>query len=270
MTKKPDDWMPLIIGKYLSDTTHLTTLQHGAYFLLLLAYWRRGGPLPADDGRLAATAKVSPAEWKKLRPVMAEFFVEHDGVWSQKRADEELAKAKRLTEAKAEAGRKGAKNKWQTHGIDDDKAVGETMAQPSASHRQTGRQTDAPLPLPSPVEVPIAKAIGRQGAEILEFAGKPEWWPKRDRYGRVISPIDEKILYDTGKTVLGKSSGGQITKLLKFRPYQFDRRAAIELLLRADEASDPASWFAAALRKAEIDEPEMSMHEKFPEQEYRA
>lgn len=131
-------------------------------------------------------------------------------------------------------------------------------------------QTDAPLPLPSPEVVPIAKAIGRPSADVLDFTGKPEWWPKRDRYGRVVSQVDEKILYDTGKAVLGRSSGGQITKLLKYKPYVRDRRAAIELILRADDASDAASWFAAALRKAEIDEPELPMHEKFPEQEYRA
>src|SRR4051812_41677706 len=108
MARKPDDWMPLHIGEYHADTTHLTRDMHGAYFLLLMAYWRRGGPLPADDGRLAATAKATATEWRKLRPVLAEFFTERDGHWHQKRADAELAKATRMTEAKALAGKKGA------------------------------------------------------------------------------------------------------------------------------------------------------------------
>lgn len=143
MSRKPDEWMPLHIGDYHADTTHLTRDQHGAYLLLLMAYWRRGSALPADDGRLAAIVKATPSEWRKLKPVMAEFFVEQDGGWHQKRADAELIKAKRLTEAKAEAGRKGAANKWHGHNKDD----GKLMVEPSISHRQN----DAPLPSPSPI-----------------------------------------------------------------------------------------------------------------------
>lgn len=121
------------------------------------------------------------------------------------------------------------------------------------------------------VVVPIANAIGRQGAgEGGDLDGKPDWWPKRDRFGRVLGDVTDKLLFDVGKAVLGKSAGGQIAKLKKVSIYARDWRAALELLLRADDASDPPSWFAKALRNAELDEPEMPMHEKFPEREYRA
>ena len=130
--------MPLHIGKYLADTAHLTRDQHGAYVLLLMAYWCRGGPLPADDARLAATAKATPSEWRRhLRPVLSEFFTEVDGTWRQKRCEIELDRARALSKAKAEAGKKGAESRWQ---IDST-----AMAEPSSSHKQT----DAPLPQPS-------------------------------------------------------------------------------------------------------------------------
>lgn len=108
MRSRPDAFMPLWIGDYLADTTHLTTEQHGAYLLLLMAYWRRGAPLPADDHSLCAQAKVTMYKWKALRPVMAAFFDEVEGKWVSKRADAELAKAEKFHNSKAAAGRKGA------------------------------------------------------------------------------------------------------------------------------------------------------------------
>lgn len=144
MARKPDDWMPLRIGLYLADTTHLTRDQHGAYLLLLMGYWMRGGALPADDRQLATISKCTLPEWRRMRPVMVTFFSERDGKWFQKRAEEELEKARKFVDAKSGAGKKGAEKRWQTDG----KANGKRMAEPSNSHWQT----DAPLPSPLPSE----------------------------------------------------------------------------------------------------------------------
>lgn len=136
--KKVDDWFPLRIGKYLGDTCHLTRDQHGAYFLLLMAYWRRQGPLPADDAQLAAICKATPAEWKKLKPVISGFFHEQGGMWVQKRSEEEIALAKKMSEAKASAGKKGGHSRWQK----DSTAIAEPLVD--------AKQNDTPISLPSP------------------------------------------------------------------------------------------------------------------------
>ncbi len=87
-------YMPIVIEKYLADTMHLTTVLHGAYFLLLVAYWRNGGPLRDDDEELAAITRASAAEWRKMRPRLARFFEVKSGFWRQKRADMELERAR--------------------------------------------------------------------------------------------------------------------------------------------------------------------------------
>jgi uncharacterized protein YdaU (DUF1376 family) len=109
---KADTWMPLHIGDYLSDTGHLRTVEHGAYLLLLMHYWR-SGPLPDDDGRLAAIVRLSRREWSEIAPTMREMFTSVDGRLHQKRADIERAKAVALSDkrrAVAEA-RWGSKEK---------------------------------------------------------------------------------------------------------------------------------------------------------------
>lgn len=101
---KPDIWMPIIIGKYLADTRHLSCEQHGAYLLLLMSAWPRGGSLPDDDEQLARMTATTPVGWRRLRPVIAPFFTIAEGQWRQKRLDVELtAAADRTAKATAKA-----------------------------------------------------------------------------------------------------------------------------------------------------------------------
>lgn len=89
MTGKQDHWMPLYIADYLADTMHLSTEEHGAYLLLIMHYWRNGGPIKNDKIFLKKITKISE---KKLKNIL-EFFEEKDGYLHHKRIDNELAKA---------------------------------------------------------------------------------------------------------------------------------------------------------------------------------
>ncbi len=84
-------WMPVYIGDYLADTMRLSTLQHGAYFLLMMEYWRQG-PLPDDMDELSAIARADRKVWdKSIWPTLKRFFSKgEDGLLHQKRMDIEL------------------------------------------------------------------------------------------------------------------------------------------------------------------------------------
>jgi len=146
-SEKVDAWMPLWIGAYLADTMKLTTLQHGAYLLLLIAYWRERGPLADDDEELASTVKASPKEWRALRPKLERFFKIGDGVWRHGRADEELVKAmghKTAAVAKAKA---GAEARWARERA---KAAGASSGTPPSNAPSIAQALPRQCPTPTP------------------------------------------------------------------------------------------------------------------------
>jgi uncharacterized protein YdaU (DUF1376 family) len=100
-------WMPLYIADYLADTERLTTLQHGAYLLLIMHYWMAGG-LPADDGQLARITRSTLQSWiRHTKPALASFFRVTDSNWHHKRIDQELAKRAELSMKRAVFGSRG-------------------------------------------------------------------------------------------------------------------------------------------------------------------
>jgi uncharacterized protein YdaU (DUF1376 family) len=105
MMSKPDKFFPLYVADYLADTQLLTTEQHGAYLLLLMAYWR-SGPLPDCDEALKIASKTEAKTWAKMRPILARFFAVGEGVWRHKRVDHEMAEAVAKYQSRAAASRK--------------------------------------------------------------------------------------------------------------------------------------------------------------------
>lgn len=60
---------------YLSDTRSLSTLEHGAYLLLLMEAWRRPNcDLPNDDAILARLTGLNFDEWMEIRETILSFW----------------------------------------------------------------------------------------------------------------------------------------------------------------------------------------------------
>jgi len=96
--------MPLYIADYMADAAHLSTLEHGAYMLLIMTYWQRGKALPSDNGRLANVVRMSNEQWNEIRATLAEFFIDDGQTWTHKRIEIELAKFRAKSEQAKAAG----------------------------------------------------------------------------------------------------------------------------------------------------------------------
>jgi len=149
--------LPLFTDAYLGDTNHLTTLEHGAYLLLLITAWRSNGcRLVNDDKMLARYTRLTPSQWKRIKPIILEFFDVRDGHLIQRRLIDELNTVKRLTNQRSKAGKA------------------------SALKRKERDTTDVGFPLnekqaPTPTPTPTKKNIQKKGNRI------PEDWTLSDR-----------------------------------------------------------------------------------------
>lgn len=104
-------FMQLYVADYLADTLDLSTVEHGAYLLLLMTMWRHDAKLPHDMAKLARIVRMSP---KKFEPVWAEisrFFVVEGDQITNRRLSKEHKKAKEKSEVRATAGRAGGQAK---------------------------------------------------------------------------------------------------------------------------------------------------------------
>jgi uncharacterized protein YdaU (DUF1376 family) len=101
------------VSAYLADTGHLSTVEHGAYMMLIMHYWRTEG-LPDDDQKLANITRLPLNVWLEIRPTIRAFFF--DG-WKHKRIEWEMTEAARLSSAGKKGGeasgeaRRGKKEK---------------------------------------------------------------------------------------------------------------------------------------------------------------
>jgi uncharacterized protein YdaU (DUF1376 family) len=106
-------WIAFYMGDYDKDTHALSTLEHGAYFLLLKQCWVHGS-IPLEPVKRANIAKLTLREWNKIAPTINPYFND-DG--TQKRASKEIEKAETLRTKRAMAGQRGGENSGRSRSI---------------------------------------------------------------------------------------------------------------------------------------------------------
>lgn len=106
-------YMPFWTDAYLADTRHLSTLEHGAYLLLLITAWRsKEKCLPDDDKLLARYAGLTAAQWKRIGPTIRAFFtVENEQLFQSRLTREAVAVKQKQKSQSRNARAKHQKNK---------------------------------------------------------------------------------------------------------------------------------------------------------------
>jgi len=128
MAKNPTSYMPLWIGDYLADTSHLSTTEHGTYLLLLFHYWRNGA---LKDNKKQLMRICGVTRYTLVCSILEDFFYKKDGHWHNKRIDQEIQKSLDIKEKRTNAGRAGASALWDSKRI---RLVSDSQGQ---THRQT-------------------------------------------------------------------------------------------------------------------------------------
>ena len=111
-------FFPLYPADFVSDgdVEAMSTLEIGAYFLLVCKAWAENPPasIPADDRILARWTRLSDKEWRDCKgAVLRAWKLKKDKRYHQKRLREEYDKFLNARKNKSISGKKGAKNRWR-------------------------------------------------------------------------------------------------------------------------------------------------------------
>lgn len=108
MGKTP--FMPLWVADFLADVQDLDAREIGAYMLLLMSMWQRGGGLPDDQKKLQRVARVGRG-WDDVWASIEGYFEVENGVITNARLTKELEKARTKSTVNTTSGARGGRAK---------------------------------------------------------------------------------------------------------------------------------------------------------------
>lgn len=164
--------MPLYIADYLAGTGHLSTVEHGAYLLLIMYYWSKGGP-PESDEIARRITKMDNRQWSKSCNILRSFF--HDG-WRHQRIDAELAKAVEISKANSANAHKSHENRRRRAGGSHGASQVRSHTQ-SQSHTQDAASNEAASAAPPPAKSMFSDGDFDLTKRILKAQGLTEHDP---------------------------------------------------------------------------------------------
>lgn len=192
------DWYPKDVIAYRLDTRHLTTLEDGAYNLLIDEYMITRQPLPDDDRALARIAKMNMSDWLVMAPTIRAFFKGRGGVLTLKKCDAILNAQDNSSKRLSENAKKAAVIRWAAI-----KALDAAGMQPAQSTYADGVLGDA-RERETLREDPVAKAtdaVASQAAPKIDPPPPPE-------NGHAVDDLSEQdLVWKDGLQWLARAEG---------------------------------------------------------------
>jgi uncharacterized protein YdaU (DUF1376 family) len=152
--------MPFWTDAYLGDTGHLSTIEHGAYLLILIAMWRsKDARLPADDRSLAKFARLTPGQWARIKPVIMPFLIVEGDFVTQGRLTDEANAVRQLSTRQStkvrgrwerERARKALEGKETAHTDVSQGNIPEAQSGSTGTIPEGYPSDTSPIPYPSP------------------------------------------------------------------------------------------------------------------------
>lgn len=97
---------------FFADTEHMPEEAAKAHLFLIGHAWLRGARLPDDDGVLARLCRIGPRKWAAIKKVvLALWFKDEQGLWTQKRMLREFEFVKGKVDANRRNGTMGGRPK---------------------------------------------------------------------------------------------------------------------------------------------------------------
>ena len=239
-------YMPLYVADYLADAAHLTTEEHGAYLLLIMTYWQRGKPLPAEPARLANIARLPNERWTDVQRTLEQFFNVKDGTWVHNRIEAELQKFRNKSEKAKKAGqasgdsRKGAKTNSGPTDVKQRTNGRSTDVQRTLNHTDTDTDTDTDKNSNSPPDNSeivaargpdeIAGLNGSTSLIVSEFArwlnhNAPDFQSARTMIGKAVALYGPNAVRDGFADMQAKHADGEVRVPTVKAFYGFVQRA---------------------------------------------
>jgi len=115
METKPQNisiWMPLMIGDFRRATYDMSHECCGMYMALLIALWENDGQISSNEDDLRMICRASRQEWDRHKLKLSRLFYVGDGCWMHNGIREQLARAKKVSAARSEAGKASSAKRW--------------------------------------------------------------------------------------------------------------------------------------------------------------
>lgn len=193
--------IPLFTDAYLADTRHLSTIQHGAYLLMLMTAWRSPGcKLKNDDKFLARITGIEPRSWHHHKDTLLAFWrLDDEGYLVQLRLLDERKYVEAKRNQQSSAGKASALKRLNR---------GSTSVEIRCNENST------PTPTPTPIEeskTPLSPPVGGAGEQGKDLGnghrkGRRGGYSIRDSFGQAVAYIEAR---DSTTKASGQNGSGE-------------------------------------------------------------